>query len=217
MPAFAISLPPASHFCIVPSNKGAYGRPTRLYEFIRRRRFDVPLRTRAHVEHHRGTGHADQAGPLASALVGRDAHVLLVADPGLAATGLVEEVATSLKGAGLGVSVFSEFGGDPTIASADAGAALARRTGSNAVVALGGGSALDLGKVVAAISRQGPARQGSTSRRSAGDYALGKRPLPAKRLASIVIPTTAGTGSELTRTAILTRADKAKVWLGATG
>ena len=77
-----------------------------------------------------------------------------------------------------------------------------------AVVSLGGGSALDLGKAVAAI-----ATTAATARRSAVDYEMCRRPFPRKRLTSIVIPTTSGTGSELTRTAILTRADKAKVWL----
>jgi len=155
-----------------------------------------------------GPGAREAAGALTAALTGAGAHVVLVADPGLKATGLADDVQASLAKAGLGVSVFSDFGGDPTVASADAAAALARRTRAKAVVSLGGGSALDLGKVVAAI-----ATTAATARKSAVDYELCKRPFPRKRLASIVIPTTAGTGSEVTRTAILTRADKAKVWL----
>lgn len=155
-----------------------------------------------------GPGARELAGELAAARLGVGAQVLLVADPGLKATGLIDDVETSLKKAGLGVSVFSDFGGDPTIASADAAAAQARRTKARAVVSLGGGSALDLGKVVAAV-----ATTAATARRSAQDYEMCKRPFPRKRLASLVIPTTSGTGSECTRTAILTRSDKAKVWL----
>jgi alcohol dehydrogenase len=151
-----------------------------------------------------GAGAREAAGALTAALVGSGSHVLLVADPGLEATGLIEEVARSLSRSGLDVSVFSDFGGDPAASAADAAASMARRTAARAVVSLGGGSALDLGKVVAAIaSAGGPAI----------DYELSKNPLPTARLASVVIPTTSGTGSELTRTAILTRADKAKVWL----
>jgi len=100
--------------------------------------------------------------------------------------------------------VFSDFTGDPTVAQTDAAADLARATGARAVISVGGGSALDLGKAVAAIA---------TDSRSAVDYELCKMPLPPARLASIVIPTTSGTGSEATRTSIVTRADKAKVWL----
>jgi len=155
-----------------------------------------------------GAGTRDKVGALALALAGPGAQVLLVADPGLKETGLTDEVATSLAKAGLGVSLFSDFGGDPAVAAADAAAAQARRLRAKVVVSLGGGSALDLGKAVAAI-----ATTAATARRSAVDYEMCKRPFPRKRLASIVIPTTSGTGSELTRTAILTRADKAKVWL----
>lgn len=155
-----------------------------------------------------GAGAREIVGELAAARLGAGAQVLLVADPGLKATGLVDDVETSLKKAGLGVSTFSDFGGDPTVVSADAAAAQARRTKAKAVISLGGGSALDLGKVVAAI-----ATTAATARRSAVDYEMCKRAFPRKRLVSLVIPTTSGTGSECTRTAILTRADKAKVWL----
>jgi alcohol dehydrogenase class IV len=155
-----------------------------------------------------GPGAREIVGELAAARLGAGAQVLLVADPGLKATGLTDDVEASLKRAGLGVSIFSDFAGDPTIASADAAAAQARRTKTKAVISLGGGSALDLGKVVAAI-----ATTAATARRSAEDYELCKRPFPRKRLVSLVLPTTSGTGSECTRTAILTRADKAKVWL----
>jgi len=130
--------------------------------------------------------------------------VLLVADPGLKTTGLVEELAGALRGAGIGHSIFDAFQSDPTIAQADAAAAIARAEGSTAVVCLGGGSALDLGKAVAAIA---PAPE------SAAHYQLFANPLPPRGLRKICVPTTSGTGSETTRTAILTREDHAKVWL----
>ena len=151
-----------------------------------------------------GAGRRAEAGQLALAHVAAGSAVLLVADPGLEATGLTDEVAAALRTAGLGVSVFSEFTGDPTVAQVDAAADRARATAGRAVISLGGGSALDLGKAVAAIA---------AAEASAVDYELCKAPFPVNRLASIVIPTTSGTGSEATRTAIVTRADKAKVWL----
>jgi len=129
---------------------------------------------------------------------------LLVADPGLRSTGLVEEIAGSLRKQGVGISIFDAFQSDPTVAQTDAAAAIARSEGAQAVVCLGGGSALDLGKAVAAIA---PARE------SAVHYQLGANPLPSKGLRKICVPTTSGTGSETTRTAIVTRDDHAKVWL----
>eukprot|EP01037_Dinobryon_pediforme_P043313 gene43313-54263_t len=137
-----------------------------------------------------------QVGSLAVARVGAGAPVLLVVDPGLVATGLAADIQSLLQQAGLGVATFSEFTGDPTVAQTDAAADMARTTGARAVVSVGGGSALDLGKAVAAIA---------TDSRSAVEYELCKMPLPATRLASIVIPTTSGTGSEATRTSIVTR------------
>lgn len=147
------------------------------------------------------------AGPGARARLAELAgsgNVLLVADPGLKASGRIDEIEAVLREGGARVASFAQLQSDPTIAQADAAAALARAHGADTVVALGGGSALDLGKTVAAIA-PGVA--------SAGVYQLCQTPLPTKPLRKICVPTTAGTGSETTRTAILTRADHAKVWL----
>jgi alcohol dehydrogenase class IV len=151
-----------------------------------------------------GAGSRASAGSLTAAHVPAGSAVVLVADPGLKATGLADDVAKSLASSGLGVSLFTEFTGDPTVAQTDAAADLARSTQAKAIVSLGGGSALDLGKAVAAIA---------TADLSAVAYQLCELPFPKSRLASIVIPTTSGTGSEVTRTSIVTRTDKAKVWL----
>jgi alcohol dehydrogenase class IV len=137
-------------------------------------------------------------------LAGAAAHVLIVADPGLKSTGVVDEIAAGLRAQGFGLAIFDAFQSDPTIAQADAAAALARSEKSGVVVCLGGGSALDLGKAVAAIA---------TAPESAAHYPLFAHPLPAGALRKICVPTTSGTGSETTRTAILTRDDHAKVWL----
>jgi alcohol dehydrogenase len=137
-------------------------------------------------------------------LVGDAGHAVLVADSGLKSSGLVDEIANALRAQGLGLSIFDAFQSDPTIAQADAAADLARSEKSSVVVCLGGGSALDLGKAVAAIA---------IAPHSAAHYQLFANPLPARGLKKICVPTTAGTGSETTRTAILTRDDHAKVWL----
>jgi alcohol dehydrogenase class IV len=143
---------------------------------------------------------------LGKALGGRipaGAPVLLVADPGLKASGAIDAASASLAGARFGVVPFTDLKSDPTMAQTDAAVALARRERVAAVVALGGGSAMDLGKSVAAIV---PGTE------PAAHYGLAANPLPATRLVAVCIPTTAGTGSEATRVTVLTAADGSKVW-----
>lgn len=130
--------------------------------------------------------------------------VLLVADPGLAASGMIDRASASLRKAGLSPVVFSEFKSDPTTDSTDKAAALALWHKAGAVVALGGGSALDLGKAVACVAAGDFA---------AAEYALCARPLPATPLAKICVPTTSGTGSETTRVSVLSYPSGDKTWL----
>jgi len=149
-----------------------------------------------------GVGARERIGALAAE--GGNRHALLVADPGLKATGLIDETAAQLRKSGLAFSLFDAFQSDPTIAQADAAAEIARREKASVVVSVGGGSALDLGKAVAAIALEAD---------PAEHYQLAANPFPARGLKKVCAPTTSGTGSETTRTAILTRADHAKVWL----
>ena len=151
-----------------------------------------------------GPGAREKIGELAARLAGKGACVLLVADPGLKATGAIDDVKASLKAAGLKTAAFTDFSSDPTVAKTDAAAAMARAKGATLVVGLGGGSAMDLAKSVAGIAG---------ARKGAAHYELCNNPFPKKRLKLIGVPTTSGTGSETTRTAILTRADEAKTWL----
>lgn len=141
----------------------------------------------------------DFATPLAS---GRP--VLLVADPGLAALGITASAVAALRKAGLLVEVFDALASDPGLAQIDAAAAAARASGAALVVALGGGSALDVGKAAAAIA---PAVA------PASRYRLCAEPLPRRALAKICIPTTSGTGSEATRTVVASDDTGAKTWL----
>jgi alcohol dehydrogenase len=150
-----------------------------------------------------GAGARREAGSVAATLA-QGGPALLVADPGIAASPIVADVAAALAASGFGVERFSDFTGDPTISQADAAADNARHAKAQIVVAMGGGSALDLAKSVAAIA---------SATNSALYYQLCEHDLPARRLPILAIPTTSGTGSEATRTAILTRTDKAKVWL----
>jgi len=149
-----------------------------------------------------GAGAHGRLGEIITRLAGTK--VLLVADPGLRLAGVMEMVQRVLAKSTVATELFCDFSSDPTIEQTDNGANRARDLRADIVIALGGGSALDLGKAIAAIA---------TDRRSALDYELCKTELPLKRLPTICVPTTSGTGSEATRTAVLTRADGAKTWL----
>jgi alcohol dehydrogenase class IV len=151
-----------------------------------------------------GPGTLATIGDLAAALGGKGSTVLLAADPGLGPSGAIDAAAASLRRAGLGVALFDRIKSDPTMAQTDEAAELARREKAATVVALGGGSAMDLGKAVAAVAA------GSAP---AVHYGLCANPMPAQPLRKICVPTTSGTGSETTRTSVLTDAAGAKVWL----
>lgn len=151
-----------------------------------------------------GAGTVESLGTLARTRLGAGAGVLLAADPGLADLGLVDLARRALERAGLGVHLFTDIRSDPLAVQVDAGAALARRERVAGVVALGGGSALDAGKAIAATAR---------GELPVEAYALCAAPLPAMPLLKICVPTTSGTGSETTRTSVLTDAAGNKVWL----
>jgi alcohol dehydrogenase class IV len=151
-----------------------------------------------------GAGALGTIGATVAELVPAGSAVLLVADPGLRSTGMIDTARAALAQAGLGVVLFEDVKSDPTMAQVDAAAERARREQALAVVSIGGGSALDVGKTVAAIC-------GASA--SASHYGLCANAFPKSNVVSICVPTTSGTGSETTRTAVLADADHAKIWL----
>ena len=152
-----------------------------------------------------GAGRIDKLGADLARLdgTGDASRVLLVSDPGVAEAGLTGRVAAVLEQAGLVAAIFTDVKSDPLAASADAAAELARSHRARLVVGLGGGSALDIAKLAAAMA---PAPE------PAEHYALALNPLPRGGLPRFLIPTTAGTGSEVTRTSVITSADGRKLW-----
>ncbi|MDR5859908.1 iron-containing alcohol dehydrogenase [Halomonas eurihalina] len=126
---------------------------------------------------------------------------LIVADAGIAATGLVDRLASLLNDE-LPVTRFIAPAGEPTLATVDAGAEAARELTSPLVIGLGGGTALDIAKLVAALAE---------SPGTMADYLLARTPWTG-RAPSVMIPTTSGTGSEVTRTSIVTDAQGSKQW-----
>jgi alcohol dehydrogenase class IV len=151
-----------------------------------------------------GPGAVESLGTLVAGRIGSGGAVLLVADPGLASLGLIDTARRALERSGLAVHLFTDVKSDPLAAQVDAGAKIARRERLSAVVALGGGSALDAGKAIAAVAR---------GELPAAAYALCAQPLPRVPLLKICVPTTSGTGSETTRTSIVTDEEGNKVWL----
>jgi alcohol dehydrogenase class IV len=127
-------------------------------------------------------------------------HVLLVTDPGLVQIGLVAPVEASLREAGLSVSCFAEVREDPPESVVEAAAQVGRIAAVDGVIAVGGGSSMDVAKVVAALL--------------AGDQPLqemyGVEQLRGGRLPLILVPTTAGTGSEVTPVAVITTGETTK-------
>lgn len=117
--------------------------------------------------------------------------VLIVTDAGLVKTGIPARLATSLKGAE--VLIYSDVESDPSVESADACAAYAIDQKVDLLIGLGGGSPIDTAKCVSIIVTNG----GKTE-----DY-LGIERVPRSGLPKIFIPTTAGTGSEVTNVAVL--------------
>jgi alcohol dehydrogenase len=145
---------------------------------------------------------ADLAGK-AEHHAGKGAAVLVVADPMLTTLGITGRALEILKKVGLEAHAFDGLKGEPKVADIDGAAALARTMKAKTVVGLGGGSALDTAKLVAACAASGL---------SAQSYQLCETPLPKNILPIIAVPTTAGTGSEVTRVSVFANVDKVKVW-----
>jgi alcohol dehydrogenase class IV len=120
--------------------------------------------------------------------------VLVVSDPGVAAAGILDQVLAQLVAAGRRPEVTTEVEANPSIETVERESARYRATTSQWILAVGGGSAMDVGKAVALlVTHPGPltAYEG-----------VGKVPGPVAPL--VCVPTTAGTGSEVTVFAVIT-------------
>ena len=119
---------------------------------------------------------------------------LVVTDQGMMATGLVDRLVESLSHAGLSCSIYNEVMADPPEQIVHAGTDTARHAKADVIIGFGGGSSLDVAKLVALLT---PGHQDLASA-----YGVGMAKAP--RLPLILIPTTAGTGSEVTPISIIT-------------
>jgi len=126
---------------------------------------------------------------------------LVVLDRNLSKTGFKERIANTCGKNGVKVTIFDkQVEAEPRLEVADEGAKAARKGKCDIVVGIGGGSAMDVAKAIAVLA----ANNGS-----AVDY-LGLNKVPGPGLPTIMVPTTAGTGSEVTFTAVFVRQDLKK-------
>ncbi len=123
---------------------------------------------------------------------------LLVTDRGLADAEPVARAREALRTAGLAPEVFAEVTGDPDLPVLEAGIRAFRAAGADGVVAVGGGSALDVGKLIAFQQGQ---RRPVWDFEDVGDN--WQRADAAAIAPVVAVPTTAGTGSEVGRAAVL--------------
>ena len=120
---------------------------------------------------------------------------LLVTDPGVAAAGLAERALEQLENA----VVFDRVRPNPDIALVDEGAQLYAESGCDGLIGLGGGSSMDTAKAIGVVARHGG---------SIADYEWGRDPIVERVPPLVAIPTTAGTGSEVTLWAVVTDHDR---------
>jgi alcohol dehydrogenase class IV len=138
-----------------------------------------------------GFGAAEKLGPEAKALGAGSA--LLITDKGVVDSGIADTIKNILVKEGIGVEVFSQVKPEPDLACQDDCIAAARKGKYDLIVGLGGGSAMDVASVTAVML---------TNPGQVTDY-VGVDLIKKPGIATILIPTTAGTGAEVTPNAVL--------------
>lgn len=120
--------------------------------------------------------------------------ILIITDKTMLQLGYVEQIQTLLIEANIGADVYADTIPEPTVASIDAAVSVAVTGQYDCIIALGGGSAIDSAKAVAILAKYGGEMR---------DYKF-PRIVAEQGIPLIAIPTTAGTGSEVTRFTIIT-------------
>jgi len=118
--------------------------------------------------------------------------VFLVADPGLESANLLTRITKPLSDDSIPYSLYTKVDPEPGLLLADQGAELARQFGADCVIGVGGGSAMDVAKAISILLTNGGLAE---------DY-LGLGKIKKAGVPKIMIPTTAGTGAEVSFTAV---------------
>ncbi|MDR2530430.1 MAG: iron-containing alcohol dehydrogenase, partial [Oscillospiraceae bacterium] len=128
---------------------------------------------------------------------------LCVFDKNLESSGTLDKAFESLRNAGVEYAAFNGVTSDPTDAVVDAAAAAARESGADMLIGIGGGSSMDTAKAAAIALETG---------KRASEFIL-HQPITIKISTPVVlVPTTAGTGSEVTAVAIVSRPELNAKW-----
>ena len=139
-----------------------------------------------------GAGYAHDLGPFCHRLgIHRP---LLVTDAGLVQLGLITPVVEALQSQCEAVEVFDGVTADPAESVVEAALSKLKMTRCDGVIAVGGGSSMDVAKVIAVLAR---------GQQSLADI-YGVNQIDGDRLPLVLVPTTAGTGSEVTPVAVIT-------------
>ncbi|MFV0425537.1 MAG: iron-containing alcohol dehydrogenase [Beutenbergiaceae bacterium] len=137
---------------------------------------------------------AGALGSVAAELPSRGSGILVVTDPGIVAAGILEVVVEALRESQLPVHSFTEVEGNPSVETVEAAASALADSGADLVVAVGGGSSMDVAKSIAMLATNGGAITDYE-----GVDKFDQRPLPI-----VMVPTTVGSGSEVTKGAVIT-------------
>lgn len=121
-------------------------------------------------------------------------HGFIISGPHLNKMGIVASCSESLENAGIKVDAYTETEGNPSVETVEKAAAAFCKSGADFIIALGGGSPMDVAKAVGVVARYG----GSITEYEGGDR------VPGDIIPLIAIPTTAGTGSEVTAFSVIT-------------
>ena len=139
-----------------------------------------------------GAGSSEEVGKQATRLGATNA--LIVTDPGILKIGYAYEIAKNLHIAGITSTIFSDVTPDPTLQNVTDGLNQYRADSCDVIVSIGGGSAIDCGKGISIkLTNDGEFT----------DY-MGVDKIPNQGAPLIAIPTTAGTGSEVTKVTVIT-------------
>lgn len=139
-----------------------------------------------------GRGEIAKLPEVAAKLSGK--HAMIISDPTLCKMGLVKRAEDYLKEAGIAADSFTEVEANPSVATVDRATEAFKESGADFIVAFGGGSPMDVGKAVGILAKYG----GNIT-----EYE-GAHKVPGKIVPLIAIPTTAGTGSEVTAFSVIT-------------
>ena len=148
-----------------------------------------------------GAGAVSVLGEKLAALGCRKA--MLVSDPGVIAAGITDKARHSVEAAGVACCVFDGVEADPGAEVVDRAGEMALREGVDCLVGVGGGSSMDTAKAASILlENPGPA----------ATYILGKPIFVDTRTPVFLVPTTTGTGSEVTKVAVISRHELNVKW-----